>query len=59
LASALAEELKTLHAKLLSNIREIQARGAITIVIAEESDETVAPDADHLIEMVVSGIRCK
>ena len=31
----------TLHSKLLSNIREIQARGAITIVIAEEGDETV------------------
>ena len=41
----------TLHSKLLSNIREIQARGAITIVIAEESDETVAPYADHLIEI--------
>ena len=41
----------TLHAKLLSNIREIQARGAITIVIAEESDDTVAPYADHLIEI--------
>jgi len=27
-----------LHSKLLSNIREIQARGAITIVIAEEGD---------------------
>jgi glucosamine--fructose-6-phosphate aminotransferase (isomerizing) len=41
----------TLHAKLLSNIREIQARGAVTIVIAEEGDDTVAPYADHLIEM--------
>ncbi|MCB0934149.1 MAG: glutamine--fructose-6-phosphate transaminase (isomerizing) [Mycobacterium sp.] len=41
----------TLHAKLLSNIREIQARGAITIVIAEEGDETVRPYADHLIEI--------
>jgi glucosamine--fructose-6-phosphate aminotransferase (isomerizing) len=41
----------TLHAKLLSNIREIQARGAITIVIAEEGDETVRPHADHLIEI--------
>ena len=40
-----------LHAKLLSNIREIQARGAITIVIAEEGDETVRPHADHLIEI--------
>ncbi|MGJ6126054.1 glutamine--fructose-6-phosphate transaminase (isomerizing) [Mycolicibacterium sp. Y3] len=41
----------TLHAKLLSNIREIQARGAVTIVIAEEGDDTVAPYADHLIEI--------
>jgi glucosamine--fructose-6-phosphate aminotransferase (isomerizing) len=40
-----------LHSKLLSNIREIQARGAITIVIAEEGDDTVRPYADHLIEM--------
>ncbi len=41
----------TLHAKLLSNIREIQARGAVTIVIAEEGDDTVRPFADHLIEI--------
>ena len=41
----------TLHAKLLSNIREIQTRGAVTIVIAEEGDETVRPFADHLIEI--------
>jgi glutamine---fructose-6-phosphate transaminase (isomerizing) len=40
-----------LHSKLLSNIREIQTRGAITIVIAEEGDETVRPYADHLIEI--------
>jgi glucosamine--fructose-6-phosphate aminotransferase (isomerizing) len=41
----------TLHSKMLSNIREIQARGAVTIVIAEEGDDTVRPYADHLIEM--------
>jgi glutamine---fructose-6-phosphate transaminase (isomerizing) len=41
----------TLHAKLLSNIREIQSRGAVTIVIAEEGDDTVRPYADHLIEI--------
>jgi glutamine---fructose-6-phosphate transaminase (isomerizing) len=40
-----------LHGKLLSNISEIQARGARTIVIAEEGDETVRPFADHLIEV--------
>ena len=32
-----------LHPKMLSNIREIQARGALTIVIAEEGDDTVRP----------------
>ncbi|PVZ07874.1 glucosamine--fructose-6-phosphate aminotransferase (isomerizing) [Actinomycetospora cinnamomea] len=40
-----------LHQKLLSNIREIQARGARTIVVAEEGDETVRPFAEHLIEV--------
>ncbi|WP_132877721.1 glutamine--fructose-6-phosphate transaminase (isomerizing) [Tamaricihabitans halophyticus] len=40
-----------LHAKLLSNISEIQARGARTIVLAEEGDETVRPFADDLIEL--------
>jgi glucosamine--fructose-6-phosphate aminotransferase (isomerizing) len=41
----------TLHAKLLSNIREIQARGARTVVIAEAGDETVRPFASVLIEV--------
>ncbi|MCV7347323.1 glutamine--fructose-6-phosphate transaminase (isomerizing) [Mycolicibacterium rhodesiae] len=41
----------TLHAKLLSNIREIQARGAVTIVLAEEGDDTVRPYADHIFEL--------
>jgi glucosamine--fructose-6-phosphate aminotransferase (isomerizing) len=40
-----------LHSKLVSNISEIAARGARTIVIAEEGDETVRPYADHLIEV--------
>jgi len=40
-----------LHSKLVSNISEIQARGARTIVIAEEGDETVRPFADELIEV--------
>jgi glutamine---fructose-6-phosphate transaminase (isomerizing) len=40
-----------LHAKLVSNISEIQARGARTIVIAEEGDETVRPFADALVEV--------
>ncbi|WP_430333722.1 glutamine--fructose-6-phosphate transaminase (isomerizing) [Rhodococcus sp. ACT016] len=40
-----------LHSKLVSNIQEIKARGAVTIVIAEEGDETVRAHADHLIEI--------
>ena len=40
-----------LHAKLLSNIREIQARGAVTIVIAEEGDDVAALYADHLVRI--------
>ncbi|HZB51147.1 MAG TPA: glutamine--fructose-6-phosphate transaminase (isomerizing) [Mycobacteriales bacterium] len=38
-----------LHAKLLSNIQEVRARGARTIVIAEEGDATVEPYAHHLV----------
>jgi glucosamine--fructose-6-phosphate aminotransferase (isomerizing) len=40
---------KTLHDKIVSNIQEIRARGARTIVIAEEGDDTVAPYADTLV----------
>jgi glucosamine--fructose-6-phosphate aminotransferase (isomerizing) len=40
-----------LHDKIVSNIQEIRARGARTIVIAEEGDETVAPYADTLIRV--------
>ncbi|MFJ9148180.1 glutamine--fructose-6-phosphate transaminase (isomerizing) [Streptomyces sp. NPDC102270] len=40
-----------IHDKLVSNIQEIRARGARTIVIAEEGDEAVAPYADHLIRI--------
>ena len=46
-----AKGRSVLHAKMLSNIREIQARGARTVVIAEEGDETVRPFADELIEI--------
>jgi glutamine---fructose-6-phosphate transaminase (isomerizing) len=38
-----------LHDKIVSNIQEVRARGARTIVIAEEGDEDVAPYADHLV----------
>ena len=38
-----------LHAKVVSNIQEIRARGARTIVIAEDGDESVRPFADEVI----------
>ncbi|MEU2347335.1 glutamine--fructose-6-phosphate transaminase (isomerizing) [Modestobacter sp. NPDC049651] len=40
-----------LHGKVVSNIQEVRARGARTIVIAEEGDEDVVPFADHLIRV--------
>ncbi|MGB7980081.1 MAG: glutamine--fructose-6-phosphate transaminase (isomerizing) [Candidatus Nanopelagicales bacterium] len=40
-----------LHEKIISNIAEVRARGAVTIVIAEEGDEAVTPYADHLIRV--------
>ena len=39
----------SLHGKVVSNIQEVRARGAFTIVIAEEGDEAVKPYADRLI----------
>jgi glucosamine--fructose-6-phosphate aminotransferase (isomerizing) len=38
-----------LHDKIVSNIQEVRARGARTIVIAEEGDRAVLPYADHVI----------
>jgi len=46
-----AEGQSVLHDKIVSNIQEIRARGARTIVIAEEGDRWVAPYADTLIEV--------
>ncbi|HSV66992.1 MAG TPA: glutamine--fructose-6-phosphate transaminase (isomerizing) [Mycobacteriales bacterium] len=40
-----------LHSKVLSNIQEIRARGARTIVIAEHGDAAVRPYAHHLVEV--------
>ncbi|MYY04216.1 MULTISPECIES: glutamine--fructose-6-phosphate transaminase (isomerizing) [unclassified Streptomyces] len=40
-----------LHGKIVSNIQEIRARGALTVVIAEEGDDEVVPYADHLIRV--------
>lgn len=38
----------SLHSKVVSNIQEIRARGARTLVIAEEGDEAVRPFADEV-----------
>ena len=43
-----------LHDKIVSNIQEVRARGAVTVVIAEEGDEAVAPYADHLIRVPIT-----
>ena len=40
-----------LHEKLMSNVAEIRARGARTIVLAEVDDEEIAPYADVLIRL--------
>ncbi|WP_114204014.1 glutamine--fructose-6-phosphate transaminase (isomerizing) [Janibacter anophelis] len=40
-----------LHKKVVSNIQEIRARGARTLVIAQEGDEEVVPFADEVIRV--------
>ncbi len=40
-----------LHGKVVSNIQEIRARGARTLVIAEDGDEQVRPFADEVISV--------
>lgn len=40
-----------LHAKVVSNIQEVRARGAVTVVIAEEGDEDVVEFANHIIRI--------
>ncbi len=40
-----------LQEKVVSNIQEVRARGARTIVLAEDGDEDVVPYADHLIRL--------
>lgn len=43
-----------LHDKMVSGIQEVRARGARTIVIVEEGDDTVTPYADVLIRIPAS-----
>ena len=40
-----------LHDKVVSNIQEVRARGAFTVVLAEEGDDEVAPYADVLFTL--------
>jgi glucosamine--fructose-6-phosphate aminotransferase (isomerizing) len=46
----------SLHAKVVSNIQEIRARGAVTIVIAEEGDDAVADYANHIFRVPQSPV---
>lgn len=43
-----------LHSKVVSNIQEIRARGARTLVIAEDGDEAVLPYADEVFSVPVT-----
>jgi glutamine---fructose-6-phosphate transaminase (isomerizing) len=45
-----------IHDKVISNIQEVRARGAVTVVIAEEGDESVNPYADHIIRIPASPV---
>ncbi|HET7723326.1 MAG TPA: glutamine--fructose-6-phosphate transaminase (isomerizing) [Propionibacteriaceae bacterium] len=40
-----------LHDKVVSNIQEVRARGALTVVLAEQGDEEARPFADVFIEL--------
>ena len=40
---------ETLHPKVISNIQEIRARGAVVIAIAEDGDQLVGDYAEHVI----------
>lgn len=44
-------EAPVLHSKVVSNIREIHARGARVIAIAEEGDAAVLPISDEVLRI--------
>ena len=48
-------ESALLHAKVVSNIQEIRARGARVIAIAEEGDAAVLPHADEVLRIPLAG----
>jgi len=45
----------TLHAKVISNIEEIRARGARVIAIAEQGDTAVVQHADEMLRVPLAG----
>ena len=45
----------TLHAKVVSNIEEIRARGARVIAVAEQGDTAVLPHADEMLRVPLAG----
>ncbi|MDP3967678.1 MAG: glutamine--fructose-6-phosphate transaminase (isomerizing) [Nocardioides sp.] len=40
-----------LHAKMLSGIQEVKARGARTLCLAEEDDDAITPYADEIVRL--------
>ncbi len=40
-----------LHDKIISNIQEVRARGAVIVAVAEEGDEVITGFADHIIRV--------
>jgi glucosamine--fructose-6-phosphate aminotransferase (isomerizing) len=42
---------EALRDKVISNIQEVRARGAVTIVLVEENDRVALPYADHVIRI--------
>ena len=48
-------ESALLHAKVISSIEEIRARGARVIVVAEEGDAAVLPLADEVLRIPLAG----
>ncbi|WES62789.1 glutamine--fructose-6-phosphate transaminase (isomerizing) [Microbacter sp. GSS18] len=48
-------ESALLHSKVVSNIREIHARGARVIAIAEEGDAAVLPISDEVLRIPLAG----
>lgn len=45
------QDRSVLHEKMVSNIQEVRARGAHTIVVAEEGDDDVLAYADHVVRI--------